>query len=79
MMLQMISGDDAEGSVDKGMYSTVQNVKDDTYSMYGTCHRIPLLSKERQRQQYSLQKLTGKSKRLRRDTARTVFTTEFYL
>jgi hypothetical protein len=61
MMLQMISEDDAEESVDEGMYSTVQNVKDDTHSMYGTCHRIPLVSKEHQRQQYSLQKLTGKS------------------
>jgi hypothetical protein len=61
IMLRIIGGDDGEGSVGEGMYSTVQNVKDDTYSMYGTCHRIPLLSTERQRQQYSLQNFTGKS------------------
>jgi hypothetical protein len=44
MMLQMIGGDDGEGSVGKGMYSTVQNVKDDIYCMYGTCHRISIVS-----------------------------------
>jgi hypothetical protein len=79
MMLWMIGGDDGEGSVGKWMYNTVQKVKDDTCSMYGTCHRIPLLSTERQRQQYSLQNFTRKSERLRRHTARTVLITEFYL
>jgi hypothetical protein len=54
IMLWMIGGDDGEGSVGEGMYITVQNIKDNTYSMYGPCHRIPLLSTERQRQQYSL-------------------------
>jgi hypothetical protein len=68
MMLRMIGGDDGEGSVGKWMYNTVQKVKDDTCSMYGTCHRIPLLSTERQRQQYSLQNFTRKSERLRRHT-----------
>jgi hypothetical protein len=64
IMLQMIGGDDGEESVGEGMYITVQDVKDDTYSMYGPCHRIPLLSTEHQRQQYSLQNFTRKSERL---------------
>jgi hypothetical protein len=79
MMLRMIGGDGGEGSVGERMYNTVQNVKDDTCSMYGTCHRIPLLGTECQRQPYSLQNFTRKSKRLRRHTAHTVLTTEFYL
>ena len=78
-MLQMIGGADGEGSVGEGMYSTVQNVKDNTYSMYGTCHRVLLLSTEHQRQKYSLQNFTHKSEHLRQHTARTVLTTEFYL
>jgi len=79
MMLQMIGGDDGEGSVGEGMCSTVQNIKDNTYSMYGTCHRILLLSTEHQRQRYSLQNFTRKSECLQQHTAHTVLTREFYL